>query len=291
MRPTATRGRGRYPWRPSGEEGRMLARRELPDEYRRWNDRWGVPFGRHRLPVQLLERSGALGRVALARPALRRWSGPFAFQWNTRTRTYEYPWVRGQLVRAGARRVLEIGGALSGLQFALAADGMSVCNVDPFLDYGSGAYEIDPAAEHAMLNRVFGTTVELCRTTLPEARPTGPFDAAVCVSTLEHLRPADIEETLAVVRDVVVPGGIVVLTVDLFLDLDPFTDVEENRWGRNVPVAWIEELLGGELVVGDRTELLGYPEFDVRHVLTELGSLTMGSEYPQLAQLAVVRCP
>ncbi len=266
----------------------MLARSELPRDFRQWNDRWGVPFGRHRLPVQLLERTGSPGRAALARPALRRWRGPFAFQWNTRTRAFEYPWVRDQLARAGARRVLEVGGALSGLQFALAAEGAHVVNVDPFLDYGSGAYEVDPEAEHAALNRAFGTSVELRRATLPDARPDGPFDAAVCVSTLEHLSPADVEATLAVVRDVVVPGGVVVLTVDLFLDLAPFTDRHENRWGRNVSIAWLEGLLGGALVAGERAELYGYPEFDPQRVLAELGSLAMGAEYPQLAQLAVV---
>lgn len=268
----------------------MLARRDLPDEYRRWNDRWGVPFGRHQLPVQLLERSGALGRVALARPALRRWRGPFAFQWNTRTREYEYPWVREQVARAGARRVVEVGGALSGLQFALAAEGLEVCNVDPFLDYGDGAYRGDPEAGHAALNRAFGTSVALRRATLPDAEVTGPFDAAVCVSTLEHLSAADVEATLRSLRAVLAEDAVVVVTVDLFLDLEPFTSRVENRWGRNVSIAAIGELLGGQLVAGRAHELYGYPEFDPERVLAELGSLAIGADYPQLAQLAVFTC-
>ena len=40
-------------------------------------------------------------------------------------------------------RMLEIGGALSGLQSSSLA-GCEVHNVDPFLDYGMGEYDVDP---------------------------------------------------------------------------------------------------------------------------------------------------
>ena len=102
--------------------------------------------------------------------------GPFAFQSNTSTRRYEYPWAFHEIEGLGPSRILEVGGALSGLQFVLAKSGHEVHNVDPFFDYGEGVegqYDVDPIAEHAALNRSFGTDVTLHRTTLPEANLTG----------------------------------------------------------------------------------------------------------------------
>ena len=142
----------------------MLARRDLPAEYEAWNIAWGAPWGhralanpfvgdRHEKVVEFLERLPAKVRTpVLQSPQMDRVRGPFAFQSNTSTRGYEYPWAFHQVQGLGPCRILEIGGALSGFQFVLAKSGYDVHNVDPFFNYGTeraGHYEVDPIAEHA----------------------------------------------------------------------------------------------------------------------------------------------
>lgn len=277
----------------------MLARRDLPDEYAKWNRTWAAPNGR-RWPNALRNRAWAVpfGRrwptVALLkqldnRALVRRARGPFAFQGNTGTRAYEYPWAYYQLADIGPSRILEIGGALSGLQFVLAKHGHEVHNVDPFIDYGAGDYSIDPVAEHASLNRAFGTNVVLHHSTLPETELAGNFSAIFCISTLEHLPSEDIEATLSAVKKLLAPGGLVVLTIDLFLDLAPFCSRTSNRWGINVSVAWIEELLGYPIVAGERAELYGYQEFSTDRILSRLEEFAINEGYPQMAQLVTFR--
>jgi len=261
----------------------MLARRDLPQEYALWNRRWAAPYGRQSPAVALLK---PLGRRCT------QWArGPFAFQGNTITRSYEYPWAYHQLTALGPSRILEIGGALSGLQFVLAKNGYEVHNVDPFFDYGKGDYTFDPVARHTSLNRTFGTNVALHRSTLPEANLDGGFSAAVCISTLEHLPPESIRATLAAVKSLLRPGGLVVLTIDLFLNLTPFCSRTTNIWGANASVAWIDELLGYTMVAGDRAELYGYHEFSTDRILSRLDEFAIGAGYPQLAQLVSFRAP
>src|SRR5580704_19476930 len=189
----------------------MLARQKLPAEYEDWNAKWGAPWGRRAVVSPLdwgrsekllyyVDRLPWRLRVPLLRSAqMNRVRGPFAFQSNTSTRRYEYPWAFHQIEALGPSRILEVGGALSGFQFVLAKSGYEVHNVDPFFDYGegrAGQYEVDPIAEHAALNRSFGTHVTLHRSTLPEATLTGQFSAVLCISTIEHLSEQDIASTL-----------------------------------------------------------------------------------------------
>jgi 2-polyprenyl-3-methyl-5-hydroxy-6-metoxy-1,4-benzoquinol methylase len=261
----------------------LLARRELPQEYEDWNRKWGAPHGRHTPAAAVLERLGA--------HRFRRIHGPFGFQGNTTTRAYEYPWAYHQLSRFTSSRIIEIGGAMSGLQFVLAKHGHEVHNVDPFYDYGRGEYDIDPAAQHSALNRAFGTDVKLHRATLPEADLDGSFSAAVCVSTLEHLPPESIQATLEALKSLMSPGGLVVLTVDLFLNLTPFCTRTSNGWGANTSIAWLEELLGYPMVSGDRSELYGYEEFSTERILSQLEQYAIGGGYPQLAQLVAFQAP
>jgi 2-polyprenyl-3-methyl-5-hydroxy-6-metoxy-1,4-benzoquinol methylase len=261
----------------------MLARRELPREYALWNRAWGAPYGRRFPTARLLD--------PLGHRWVQRARGPFAFQGNSSTRAYEYPWAYHQLADLRDARILEIGGALSGLQFVLARGGHEVHNVDPFLDYGRGSYDVDPVVEHAWMNRAFGTKVVLHRSTLPEAGLTGSFSAAVCISTLEHLPQDGIREVLEAVKALVRPGGLVVLTVDLFLNLAPFCSRTANVWGTNASVAWIERLLGYTMVSGDRAELYGYDEFSTDGILGRLEEFAIGAGYPQLAQLVCFRAP
>jgi 2-polyprenyl-3-methyl-5-hydroxy-6-metoxy-1,4-benzoquinol methylase len=270
----------------------MLARRKLPPEYWRWNATWGSPQGRHVQVTRLVQLVAPGASAALRhRTLLARSLGPFGFQTNSSTRAFEYPWAYHQLASVGPCRVLEIGGALSGLQFVLAKEGFRVHNVDPFFDYGDGDYNLDPAARHAFLNRTFGTDVVLHRTTLPESRLSGPFDAVVCVSTIEHLSDHDIEETLKLAKDLVVPGGLLVFTVDLFLNVSPFCSPADNVYGTNISIARLQQILGAEIEAGDRNELFGFDEFSTDRVLSELDELALNDAYPQLAQLVSFRSP
>lgn len=270
----------------------MLARRKLPEEYHLWNRAWGAPYGHHQTTFKTIDRLPAASTEWFFRNAtVQRTRGPFAFQLNTDTRSFEFPWVYHQLATLGPSRILEIGGALSGLQFVLAKDGHEVHNVDPFLDYGNGDLEVDPIAGHASLNRTFGTQVELHPSTLPETSLTGRFSAAICISTIEHLSPEDIEATLIAVKHLLAPGGLLILTIDLFLNLVPFCSRATNTWGRNASVAWIDEILGYTMVAGDKRELYGYDEFSADSILSRLEEFAIGVRYPQMAQLVSFRAP
>ena len=212
--------------------------------------------------------------------------GPFAYQVNSSTRAYEFPWVYHALQPTQCLRVLEIGGALSGLQFVLARAGSEVHNVDPFLDYGGGGYH-SPQKRHAQLNRSFKTDVRLHTSTLPEATLDGSFDVIYSVSTIEHIPQDDLVATLTAARRLLNPGGRIILTVDLFLNLEPFSDRTVGQWGTNVSAHWIAEVLDMELAVGTPSELLGFDEFSTEGVLEHLDDYAINFGYPQLAQLMV----
>ncbi len=65
-------------------------------------------------------------------------------------------------------RVVEIGGGISGFQFALARAGADVVNVDP----GRDATGLAPPVDHARiarLNRAYRTDVRLIDTVLDDA--------------------------------------------------------------------------------------------------------------------------
>jgi hypothetical protein len=91
------------------------------------------------------------------------------------------------------------------------------------------------------------------------------------------------------VYDALKPGGLFVLTVDLFLDLKPFTRREANQWGRNVPITTFIDPSRFEIVDGRRDELYGYEEFDARRVLDNVHQYFIGLHYPTLTQGLVLR--
>jgi 2-polyprenyl-3-methyl-5-hydroxy-6-metoxy-1,4-benzoquinol methylase len=258
----------------------MLARATQSKEFEEWNRKWGSPYGKFRVLK-------ALNRLPLLKQSshLRRAIGPFGFQFNTSTRAFEYPWTYFQLVHEKRSTILEIGGALSGLQFVLSMEGHEVHNVDPFFDYGLGEYGIDPLIEHEQLNRLFGANVVLHKTTLPEVKLDRRFDAVICVSTIEHMSASDIAATLQSAKELLVPGGLLVLTVDLFLDVVPFTTSPTNKWGTTVSIAWMQEVLGFEMVAGTRAELYGYDEFSSEEILRNVKDFATNLHYPQLAQM------
>ncbi|MDQ6838075.1 MAG: class I SAM-dependent methyltransferase, partial [Actinomycetota bacterium] len=201
------------------------------------------------------------------------------------------PWAFFAVPLCPTMRLVDLGGALSGLQFVLARSGATVINVDPFIDYGtSGEYAgADPDHRLQHLNQTFATAVQLRRSTLAEAElEADSVDVVYCISTIEHLPAAAVATTAAEIRMVLRPGGHAVLSIDLFLDLWPFTALTHNRWGTNIDVAALVEASGLELVFGTPSELLGFAEFDAETVQANVPDYLVG-DYPALAQCFVLR--
>jgi hypothetical protein len=252
----------------------MIAPTKLSEAFKTWNRRWHAPSGRRRIP-RWIPPSGALGA---------RLRGPFGFQENNSTRRFEYPFAYHEIESHGcALTVVEVGGALSGLQFALAASGHRVTNVDPGLKHGAAG------DLHRRLCRAFRSPVRLLPTTLDQAGIVDKsVDALLAISVIEHLAEEDLRSLGREVRRILKPTGVAVLTIDLFLDLKPFCRQETNPWGRNIDVARFLREAGLELVKGEPHELFGFPEFDAEQVIAKLGSYMIGT-YPALAQCVVAR--
>jgi SAM-dependent methyltransferase len=259
----------------------------LPTEYVEFNTKWGVPSG---WPAS--RTVPAWHRLAEPRGEY----GPFAFQIASGTRVYEYPWTFFNADLAPGSRVLDVGGCVGGLQYVLALEGHDVVNVDPFEDgaglpTGSARHPITPDL-HARLNEAFGTEVELVEKRIQEADlPEASFDRAVCVSVLEHLGQEAAQDAAAEVGRLLKPGGLFALTVDLFLDLEPFGVLKTNCYGTNIDVSALVASSGLELVSGDKRELFGYPEFDGARVVTLLPELLIAERYPVMTQTLLLRKP
>ncbi len=261
----------------------MLARRSLPDEFREWNRRWGAPFGYSSRAARFV-RSRVPGLTSRF-PQL---GGPFAFQENNETRIYEFPWAFFAAPLERGMHAVEIGGSLSGFQFVLAMSVAKVTNVDPGESASGVGWPCTPASI-GRLNRAFGTDVQLENCTLEAAHlADASVDRVYSISTIEHIPDHELPGLADDIRRILKPGGLVVLTIDLFLDIAPFTHRTENRFGWNIDVRAFVERLGLEMIVGDERELNGYPSFDPEYVLSELSELLYGS-YPACAQLLVLR--
>jgi 2-polyprenyl-3-methyl-5-hydroxy-6-metoxy-1,4-benzoquinol methylase len=258
----------------------MIAPRDLPPRFHAWNERWHAPFGR---------------RNRLARLLGDRYRGPFAFQANNGTRVYEYPWAYSAIAEHRAARggraltIVELGGSLAGLQWVLARDGHRVINVDPGLEARGVGWDVN-AERHRALSRAFNAPVELVPKTLAEGElADDSADVLMAISTIEHFAPADLGEFATHAARVIRPDGIVILTIDLFLDLAPFSHVQHHQYGTNVDVRKLLDEAGLEIVHGERRELYGYPEFAPERVMAGLSSYLIGRPYPALAQCLVAR--
>jgi SAM-dependent methyltransferase len=243
---------------------------------------WGAPFGHAGRPTIKFDPS--------THDDIARSAGCFGAQRNSTTRAIEFPWAFHAVKVGSGLRTLEVGGALSGFQFALSASGASVINLDPFVRFGEDTGPpSDPESAHRQMNMWFGTDVRLIRSDISRAGiPSGSIDVIYSISTLEHMPSDEITQLLQEARRILRPGGRMVLTVDLFLDLLPFTGHEVNKWGTNVAIA---PLLHGhhmQILMGDPAELLGTPAFDARRVLRNLNHYAINEYYPQLSQLLVV---
>ena len=84
------------------------------------------------------------------------------------------------------------------------------------------------------------------------------------------------------------PGGYFILTVDLFLELAPFTRKERNRWGTNANLKSLLDAAPFKIITGDRAQLNGFPEFAPEQVLIRLSEFFQG-DYPTLIQCLVLQ--
>ena len=144
---------------------------------------------------------------------------------------------------------------------------------------------------HALLARTYRAPVDLRPTTIADAGlPDGSLDVVLSVSTIEHFTPEDLAEFASEVRRVLRPGAYLVLTIDLFLDVQPFTSMAaSNRYGRNIDIRALLELCDANVVNGERSQLHGFPEFDHEKVLADLSRYMIGHRYPGMSQCLIAQ--
>ena len=247
----------------------MLAPKTLAPEFAEWNRRHKAPYG---AAWWRAVRDGPSGlriwrqRFRMPR-VLMKLAGEFGFQENSPTRRFEYPWCYSAAGLKPGMSVVDIGAGASGFQFVLASEGVEVTSVDPLLLPPGKTNWIFTRKEYHKLNRAFGGRVRFVQEFLENAGlPSDSVDRVFSVSVIEHV-PADvIGPLMREVRRVLKPGGLFVATIDLFLDVRPFADAAMNEWGSNTDVRALVEASGMEIVVGDRSQLHGYAEFDPARV-------------------------
>lgn len=262
----------------------MIAPAIIPEKYGQWNARHGAPLGRR---VRLLR----VKRWFMSDAQIRCACGVFAMQMNSSTRTFEYPWAFdvGQL-RPGMK-VLEIGGSLAGFQFVLDQFGCEVVNVDPGLEARGVGWPCDKKTM-TRLNVFFHTQVDLRNTTVERAKlADGEFDRAYSISVIEHLPAEDLANVMSHVFRSLKPGGLFILTVDLFLNIQPFCSHRINKYGTNQNICELIRSQPWKLVSGRPDELFGFPEFDTDKILGRLDTFLLGQYFPALAQCIVLQKP
>jgi len=259
----------------------MLAASQIPEEYLKWNQQWAAPFGRC--------WSKLIPRTCRTLPGIANLCGYFALQTNNDTRTFEYPWAYNVLQAKKGMQILEIGGGVSGLQFVLERIGCYVTNVDPGLAARGKGWSVTPAAI-ATLNKHFDTGVELMNCFIEDAGIKDESqDRVVSISTIEHIPDDDIRSILSHIHRVLKPGGIFVLTLDLFLDVEPFAKASTNRYGKNISARWLVEESGLSLVHGRPAELYGFPEFNSDEIRNNRDRYLVGNGYPAMVQTMVLQ--
>jgi predicted SAM-dependent methyltransferase len=258
----------------------MLAPSTVPEKFLAWNEAKGAPFGYNRPKYHYF-------RHFYSDEALQRLRGPFAIQGNSTTRTYEYPWAYYAAEFDTRKKIVEIGGSLSGLQFVLSREGHEVVNVDPGMRATGVGWPSDQSSIRK-LNSWFSTSVTLKSTTIGKANlPDNYYDLFLSISVLEHLPEEDIREVMEHAYRCLRPGGHFIITLDLFLNLEPFSKRSSNEWGKNQDVRWLVEISRMKLITGDRSQLFGYPEFSSEAILANLEKYFMGN-YPVLTQCMVL---
>jgi 2-polyprenyl-3-methyl-5-hydroxy-6-metoxy-1,4-benzoquinol methylase len=242
----------------------MILKRELPQNYINWNLRHKAPLG----PFWWLHLRPALLKKFLwkHRMKLPFWVikaiGPFGFQGNSLTRIVEYPFSYFATNLETGMDVLEIGAGASGFQFCLSEMGINVTSIDPL---ENPSQEVDWRFSHMdlkKLNHAFGGRVNFVRAKIQNVRlKSNTFDRVYAISVLEHLRENDISQIMQCIADILKPGGYFIGTLDLFMKLAPFTDVESNIFGKNISIKTLFDPAYFEMVIGNKYELYGYDEF------------------------------
>ena len=255
----------------------MIASLKLPERYAEWNHRYGAPHGR------VVRRRK---RIFSSAETVDRLRGPFAIQINNTTRTFEYPWAFEAGRLQPGFQVLEIGGGLGGFQFVLDQHQCHVTNVDPGMEvegWPCNAQSLDK------LNRLFGTRVRLLNTTIAQASlPDAGFDRVFCISVIEHLSQTEAHSSMLQAHRCLKPGGLFIMTADLFLNLKPFCSRLANQYGSNQNLRDLIHEDKWTLFEGERSCLYGFAEFDHDRILGNLENYLIGN-YPTLVQCLVLQ--
>jgi hypothetical protein len=184
--------------------------------------------------------------------------------------------------------VVEIGGGLSGLQFVFDRYGCRVTNVDPGTDASGRDWEL-PECRFAHFNQLFRAGVHLISKPFSESGlPAESADRLVAISVLEHLSQEECGATFLEAARCLKEGALFVLTVDLFLDIQPFSESRTNVFGENIDIYRLVRDSPFELIGGNPAELCGFPEFRPQWVQENVDRFLVGS-YPALAQCLVLR--
>lgn len=260
----------------------MFARKNLSSDFEAWNKKWGAPFGRSNRStpgiINLIKKRDEFDS-----------RGIFGFQGNNDTRAFEYPWAYFNGHLRDDMNILEIGGGMSGFQFAVAKSGANVTNVDPGMDNIGGRVSQD---FFSRANKKLSTNVTLLEKTIADAElEPNTFDVAYSISVIEHIPAEEIQKSMSRIAHLLKPGGKFIITVDLFLDLVPFSRKTTNRFGSNISIKHLVETSGLQLEFGDKSELYGFEEFDPERVMELLPDLFIGTGYPTLVQCAVLTRP
>ena len=269
----------------------MLAPRELPQSFAAWNNVYRAPVGAswwvrliNSRYVGLYSLEGGPGWLAWKfrsrlPSVIIRSIGPFGFQPNSRTRTYEYPWAFFATPLTTGLDVVELGSGVSGFQFVVASIGANVTSVDPLINPSDAVDWMFSEAECARINRAFGGRVSFVRAFLEDAQVLpNSVDRIYAISVLEHVPERSLPRLMEEIYRCLRPGGYLIATIDLFLDCRPFGSEERNRYGRNVSVKEVVQASGLRMRVGDPAELCGFDEFSAENIENNLGRYLVHNE-------------
>lgn len=272
----------------------MLAPAKLSNKFKIWNAKHKAPFGPRWIPLaqslrvksksilrpspgNLVTTSGVNEMGSQNRSSHWKWSlsplsmrllGPFAFQANSATRMFEYPWIFYTVSPKKGMRIIDLGAGASGLQFVMAKCGADVNSVDPLINPDDTVDWVFTEVEFEKMNRAFGNRVVFVKKLLEDAGfETSSVDCVVACSVIEHIPEEHVHRLMEEVSRVLKSGGRFVATIDLFLDCYPFSTNERNKWGSNINVKSLIEASNLRIVVGTKEELYGYEEFDHSKIL------------------------
>ncbi len=164
--------------------------------------------------------------------------GPFGFQENSGTRKGEYPWCYYATNLRPGMEVVEIGPGASGFQFALSQAGVRVTSVDPVINPHESVDWVFSEKEFQKLKRALRADVHFIRQYLQDAGlSSNTYDRVFSISVIEHIPGEEAIQLLKEAARILKPRGFFIATIDLFLDLIPFTLKTSNVYGANVSVS------------------------------------------------------